>query len=743
MISDTFIAPPATMPPSLLDQLLIGVIIVNEQGTITYSNEAACQLQHIPSTEVLGKSIYDPYWTKLDSNSIPYQDHQLPLAQVLQHGMKVVDQECGLLVGQKLRWVSVSAAPLFNEQHQLVGAMANFTDITDKKNTEKKLLQREQRLSSVANSQTSYLVRADLEGHFTYANEAFLHKYGYQEHEVIGQPFSIITDPGDVDRCIETANLCIQSSGKGQEVEIRAVNKQRDYFWTEWEFVGVADETGQVTEIQAVGRDISRKKRIEGLLYDTSQMAHVGGWELSSLNHQLSWTDETYHIHDLSPDTPVTLRTAIRFYHPDHQPIIKKAIKNLIGKGESFDLELKIITAQQREIWVRTLGQRETSHGNFIRIYGVIQDVTSIRQSEEKLKESEWLLKSVFNNTSDALFIINNNNHIIDCNRSALRTFEVEDKQALIGQTITVLQAEQFSLTKLAAIRKQIQDKGIWTSEIACVSSQGRSFWGDVAVTTFGEANYTVARVNDITERKQAEAKLLANNEKLKKANHELDRFVYSASHDLRAPLTSIIGLIELSKLENIPPTISEYLDLMNKSADKLDSFIQDLTHFSRNARTEVGKDPIDFEEMVHMLFEQNKFLDGSKQVVMHSDISQSADFYSDKHRLYVLFGNLISNAIKYNHNSAEESYVRVHIKANKKKATIRIEDNGMGIAQEHLDKIFDMFYRANDQKPGSGLGLYIVKETIEKLKGKITVTSELCKGSVFVMELPNLKPGK
>ncbi len=605
---------------NVLDHLLFGVVLVDGEGIITYANGVACQLLRVSEPEIIGKSSSDNLWMRLDSKGHPFQTHQLPLATALREEKTVRGVECGLQFGEQVRWLSVHAAPLYNNKGELYGAVANFAEITDKKETENKLLQREQRLSSIANSQTSYLVRATLNGRFTYVNDACLVKYGYQEKELLGRYFSLITDPDDEKQCIASSRDCVKYPGESRSNKIRGVNKQRDYFWTEWEFVGIVDSSGRVAEIQGVGRDVSDEVRTEGLLEDTSQLAHVGGWELTSLTQNLSWTDETYRIHDLPPNTEISLRKAIRFYHPDHRPTIKRAIKQLITQGENFDLELKLITQKGHEVWVRTQGRREASHGNFIRIYGVIQD---------------------------------------------------------------------------------------------------------------------------ITERKLAEARVLQSNEKLLKINQELDRFVYSASHDLRAPLTSIIGLINLSRMEEVPTLIREYLGLMKKSADKLDNFIQDLTNFSRNARTEVKHERIDFQEMVDTIFEQHKFMDEDKPVDMKSSIDQQVDFYSDANRLQVMFSNLISNAVKYNNSKVDRALVEIDIAVNKESARVRIADNGIGIGAEHLDRIFDMFYRATNERQGSGLGLYIVKETVDKLKGEVEVASERGVGTTFTFVIPNTPPSK
>ncbi|MEO0330450.1 MAG: HAMP domain-containing sensor histidine kinase, partial [Bacteroidota bacterium] len=180
----------------------------------------------------------------------------------------------------------------------------------------------------------------------------------------------------------------------------------------------------------------------------------------------------------------------------------------------------------------------------------------------------------------------------------------------------------------------------------------------------------------------------------------------------------------------------------MEKSAHRLDDFIKDLTYFSRNARLKVTSEPIEFEKLITELFEQYQFMDYESPVKTYLDINQSCTFHSDKSRLQIALGNIISNAMKYHLNRESiESYVKVKIDINEREAVVQIEDNGTGIASEHRDKIFDMFYRADDHKPGSGLGLYIVKETVDKLQGSVKLDSEQDQGTTFTLYLPQLIP--
>lgn len=240
----------------------------------------------------------------------------------------------------------------------------------------------------------------------------------------------------------------------------------------------------------------------------------------------------------------------------------------------------------------------------------------------------------------------------------------------------------------------------------------------------------------EISERKKTESSLKISNGELRKTNHELDKFVYSVSHDLRAPVSSVLGLINLAQMENKSREVEQYLELMTKSVKQQDNFIHDILSISKNARLGVPNEKIDLETMVKEVFEQIKFVN-HKRVTKKIDIQGRCPLYSDRSRLRVIFNNLISNSVRYQNGSQPK--VEVSAKIDKEAVEITVRDNGTGISKEHLKNVFNMFYRATDANAGSGLGLYIVKETVEKLKGTIKIDSVEGSSTVVVVQIPNL----
>jgi signal transduction histidine kinase len=232
---------------------------------------------------------------------------------------------------------------------------------------------------------------------------------------------------------------------------------------------------------------------------------------------------------------------------------------------------------------------------------------------------------------------------------------------------------------------------------------------------------------------------LVTSNKLLIKSNEELDRFVYSTSHDLRAPLASVLGLISLSnRTENIDE-LKQYLNMMKQRVNSLDHFIKDITDYSRNNRTHINVAKIKLHSLAHEIWESLRYTVEAEAISFQINIPKELEVESDPMRLRTILSNLISNAIRYHDNRKENKYIQLSCHLTGESFTLHVEDNGQGIEPQHQKKIFDMFFRANENSQGSGLGLYIVKETIAKLSGSIQLQSVPCEGSIFTIEFPKV----
>ncbi len=238
----------------------------------------------------------------------------------------------------------------------------------------------------------------------------------------------------------------------------------------------------------------------------------------------------------------------------------------------------------------------------------------------------------------------------------------------------------------------------------------------------------------EIAEKKRTE-------EKLQQMNEELNNFVYRVSHDLRAPITSVEGLITIIRLEQKSKSVkvNEYIDLLEERVQSLDRFIRDLLSHSRITNTEIQLEEIKFKTIITDCFEELHYLDNHEKIEKKVKITGS-DFINDRVSIYEIFRNLVSNAIKYSDPEKERNKIHVRVKIDQDNANISVQDSGIGISKDVLPQIFDMFFRGHEQSKGSGIGLYIVKEAVEKMKGKIEVTSIPTQGTTFSITLPNMK---
>jgi signal transduction histidine kinase len=243
----------------------------------------------------------------------------------------------------------------------------------------------------------------------------------------------------------------------------------------------------------------------------------------------------------------------------------------------------------------------------------------------------------------------------------------------------------------------------------------------------------------DITTLKQTENKLIQQNAELEKVNAELDQFVYSASHNLRAPLLSMKGLLSLISLEDTAfSDRNRFMQEVYKAIERLDATIHDIIEYSKNARLAIAPHHIDILQLIHAAADDFKFIDSNRvSIQVNSDLQ--APLHSDEGRLRSIIHNLTSNSVKYADHSKYECYLKITISVNATNCQLTFEDNGIGIASENQEHVFDMFYRATTERTGSGLGLYIVKEMVHKLGGSMELKSEKGVGTVMSICIPNL----
>ncbi len=424
-------------------------------------------------------------------------------------------------------------------------------------------------------------------------------------------------------------------------------------------------------------------------------------------------------------------REMIDFVHPEFRSVVQQRMKSVTDGNAAVQIEAKYLRVDGRSIDVLSSALPVSIAGE-VSVLNIILDVTGQKEAEAEIRKTEMLFTQLFNNAPLAVVMLDANGIVMNVNRGFQEMFGfslgelqggvlekfivppgLEDEGSDLNSLIS-----SYNVAKIETVRKS-KDNQLLSVIIYGVPVRLE----DKTIGIFG-------LYVDITERKKVE-------EELKVRNSELDNFVYKVSHDLRAPLSSILGLVNLAKMPNNNDSLDQYIEIVGRKALQLDHFIGDVLSHSKNLKMEIKLCEIDFNQIINDSFSDLTYLSGA-ELVSKKILISGIEFYSDLWRIKEIFRNLISNSIKYRNDKTSQVDISINIQVDTKCATITFSDNGIGIDEDKVNNIFEMFYRASEVSTGSGLGLYIVKNAVEKLKGTIEVESAPNKGTTFTIMIPN-----
>jgi PAS domain S-box-containing protein len=404
---------------------------------------------------------------------------------------------------------------------------------------------------------------------------------------------------------------------------------------------------------------------------------------------------------------------------------------SIYGKSEK-SLRILVQELQIRESEIRTQNEE------LRRLYD------NLLVSQEELIKSETFLNTIIDNLPVMLFVKNaQDNTFVRLNKTGEKMLNYSEADVLhkcSSALFPAAKARLFSETDQQVLR----EKATVQYEEKLVNLNHQTYFITTKKVPIynakGEITHILGISEDITQRKKAEDQLKQTLEELKTRNHELDNYVYRVSHDLRAPLCSISGLTQLAQQETDAGMMQQYLQLIAQSVRKSDTFIQSILDHSKQLNSEIQVKPIDFRGIIDTCLEEYQHLTEMKGFDVKVNLRGTEVFYSDEFRMKLILRNLIANAVKFVALQVPAPRLRFTIEVSADRACITAEDNGIGIAKEHQEKIFDMFFRGTEKSDGNGLGLYIVKQSIDKLNGTIQVDSTEGKGTTFRINIPAIR---
>ena len=246
-----------------------------------------------------------------------------------------------------------------------------------------------------------------------------------------------------------------------------------------------------------------------------------------------------------------------------------------------------------------------------------------------------------------------------------------------------------------------------------------------------------VSSINQANKFYMLNSMLSLKNTELQKAYNELEKFAYSVTHDIRGPLLSILGATDVAQYIDDIEEIKEMLRLMEKSVKKLDAFILNIHDYYSLKQGELQIKEVNFTDLVKDQVENHKITTDMKNIKFITHVEQNDTFRTDEISIKIILTNLLSNAFKYQRKNNPNKLAELDIQVKKGIATLQVKDNGIGILEKHVNDIFNMFFRATAEEVGSGIGLYNVKDAVNKLGGEIKVNSVFNEGTTFSITIP------
>ena len=390
------------------------------------------------------------------------------------------------------------------------------------------------------------------------------------------------------------------------------------------------------------------------------------------------------------------------------------------------------IKKRNSSFWAK-IKLRSLMDGNEVVGYKMtLQDATHKAVSDHRVRGFRDEYLSLFNNSFVGIFKFSMHDYsIIMMNDKAIRLTGIdsyEDKKSKFHEIFE--NADDFLyVSKHLLSHKKLED---WEFKL-----KNADRWVRVSCRYFRSRNFAEGILVDTTHLKKA-------NLEVERLRNELDQFLYHASHELRSPLLSMLGLINLMDIERELQAPLNFNGLLKDKIIQLDDLLKNISSIAHNNKTPFSIEEVNWEVVIASILQELKSNNSEKIQFLHA-VDQQAVFKSDVSRIRTIIRNLISNSLKYFNPMSNDSWVNISILVNESHAEITISDNGIGIDQEYINNIFRMFYRATEYPKGPGLGLYIVKSMTEKLGGSVTVESNVGKGSMFRIKIPNsisLQPG-
>ena len=560
-----------------------------------------------------------------------------------------------------------------------------------------------------------------------------------------------------------TNDRIVTSEGKPTDVYHWEFQNTVTGQWFDIRDTAIEWEEGRIVRLE-IATEISKHKETEEALIESEKKYHA----LVSNIPSVTWISDcdgrttfisqnVERIYGYTPEEIYKNGEKLWFgrINPDDIKAVKDAYNNLFKKEGNYDIEYRIKRKDGEWIWLHDKAVTTYEKGGAQFVYGVFNDITNRKHAEELLKEREQYLQSIINTEPECVKIVLSDGTLMQMNPAGLKMIEADSFDQVKGKCVYNIVTPKYrdafrELTENVCLGKQ------GSLEFEINGLKGNRRWLETHAVPLRNAKNGIIGLlgvtRDITEHRKAL-------EEIKHLNKELEQVLYVTSHDLRSPLVNIDGYSKelvysleelMSTIENeqVPSSIKDKISPIVKedipeslyyiqiSVAKMETLLKGILTLARLGRYELTIEEIDMNTMMSDIVDSHRFR--LNELKIKTDVSILPNCKGDSSQINQVFSNLLDNAVKYT-DSERPGVIHISGYIDKNQSVYCIEDNGLGMAPEHQNKIFEIFYQLEPSRvKGEGMGLTIAHRIIDRLKGKIWVESELGRGSKFFVSLPS-----
>jgi len=516
--------------------------------------------------------------------------------------------------------------------------------------------------------------------------------------------------------------------------------------WLEWTHIPWYDENenivGAIVQTEDITDRINREQKTEKLefiLKETIEIGKIGNWEYDQLQDKLNCCSMVRTITEVDDDYEFTLDNAVNFYKLGYsRNTISMAIYTAMEKKRPWNERLQIITAKGREKWVNVSGKPLYNNGIYVGLVGIIQDITDYVLTEQKTKNSEHLLRTLINNLPVHIYIKDTESRKLLVNKPELEFCGIAHENDLIGK-------DDFAIfDKITAQKFREEDLEVMISQNPMLNKEIYLNHPDGTTATYlsskiplkginGETNGLVGITMNISEMKQKEKELRKLISITSLQNKKLVNFAHIVSHNLRSHSANFSMLLDFLTTEENEQERIKIVKMLTDASNKLMETLHNLNEIvAINTESTLDKKSVNLNEGINKVLGDLADVLNKNRATVITEIPKNAQVNVIPNYLESILFHIVTNAIKYKKPDIDP-IIRFGLTYIQNYTVLSIEDNGLGIDMKKFgNKLFGMYKTFHGNQDARGLGLYIVKNKIEAMEGKINAKSQIGVGTTF-----------